>query len=379
MRRRATPRPSTPANWCWVDSLDCVVVGAGVIGLAVARAVAQQGRSVLIAERESAFGTIISARNSEVIHAGIYYPQGSLKARLCVQGREQLYAYCAARGIAHRRTGKWIVATEPEQLAQLEGIAAAARANGVELEHLDVAAARRIEPALRAAGVLVSPLTGIVDSHAYMLALLGEAEDAGATLALRSTVREVQRHGRGLQVAFADGYRVQAQWLINCAGLDAPALASRIEGLPAAFTPTAHYAKGCYFSLQGKAPFSRLIYPVPEPGGLGVHLTLDLAGSARFGPDVQWVAAPDYSVDAARAERFYPVIRRYWPGLPDGALLPAYAGVRPKISGPNEAAADFRIEGPAQHGVAGVVNLFGIESPGLTASLAIADLVAKML
>ena len=365
-----------------MDRVDCVVVGAGVVGLAIARQLALDGRSVLIVEAEDAFGTVTSARNSEVIHAGIYYPQGSLKADLCVRGRNLLYEFCRSRGVPHRQTGKWIVATEESQVAQLEGIALAAARNGVaDLRPLDIAEAQREEPDLHCVAGLVSPSTGILDSHAYMLALLGEAEDRGATLALRTRVTHVRRGAEGLELSFSGeaGPTLAAGCLVNSAGLEAPDLVSRIEEFPSANIPRAHFAKGSYFSLQGRTPFKRLIYPVPEPGGLGVHLTLDMAGRARFGPDVEWVDRPHYVVEPQRGECFYPVIRRYWPGLKDGALVPAYAGVRPKISGRNEAAADFMIEGPEQHGFAGVVNLFGIESPGLTSSLAIAERVAAMV
>jgi L-2-hydroxyglutarate oxidase LhgO len=355
------------------------VVGAGVIGLAVARELAMRGRTVLVAEAATTHGSHISSRNSEVIHAGIYYPKDSLKARLCVRGRELLYAYCTRHGVSHRRLGKWIVATHEGQSDALQAIARAATGNGVSDVHfIDGAHARAIEPNLRCTSALVSPSSGIVDSHAYMLALLGEAEDHGATLALRSRVDRIGRAGSSLRVRFEGdpGFELDADWVINCAGLDAPSLATRIEDFPSAWIPTPHYAKGSYFTLTGRSPFSRLIYPVPEPGGLGVHLTLDLNGQARFGPDVEWVERPDYVVDARRASSFYPVIRSYWPGLPDGSLQPAYAGVRPKISGADEPAADFRIDDPSTHGADGVINLFGIESPGLTASLALAQLVA---
>lgn len=365
-----------------MDKFDCVVVGAGAVGLAIARELALGVRSVLIVEAEDAFGTVTSARNSEVIHAGIYYPQGSLKAELCVRGRGLLYEFCRTRGVPHRRSGKWIVATHQSQLDALEKIGQAAARNGVtDLYPITHAQALEGEPQLHCVAALVSPSTGILDSHAYMLALLGEAEDNGATLVLRTRVSSVRRGPEGLELGFGDDPEpvLATDWLINSAGLEAPALASAIEGFPAAFVPKASFAKGSYFSLQGKAPFTRLVYPIPEPGGLGVHLTLDMAGQARFGPDVEWVDKPDYTVDPRRCERFYPVIRTYWPGLKDGALVPAYAGVRPKISGPTEPAADFVIQGPAQHGFAGVVNLFGIESPGLTSSLALAERVALIV
>lgn len=359
--------------------VQCLVVGAGVVGLAVARELARRDLSVVIAEAQSAHGTGTSARNSEVIHAGLYYPKDSLKARFCVRGRDLLYAYCERRGVPHRRLGKWIVATHEGQRAALEALAQAAVANGVtDVHFIDADHARVEEPGLRCVAALASPSSGIIDSHAYMLALLGEAEDHGATLALRAEVVAIRRVGAALRARFdgAAAYELDCDWIVNCAGLGAPAVATRIEAFPAAAIPRAFYAKGSYFSLSGKAPFSRLIYPIPEPGGLGVHLTLDLNGQARFGPDVEWVDQPDYAVNAQRAARFYPLIRDYWPGLRDASLQPAYAGMRPKISGPGEAPADFRIDDPSTHGVEGVVNLFGIESPGLTASLALAEYVA---
>ncbi len=365
-----------------MHDFECVVIGAGVVGLAVARALAQAGHAVLIAEAAARHGSGVSSRNSEVIHAGIYYPQGSLKARLCLRGRELLYSYCEAHGVAHRQLGKWIVATDPAQVGELDAIMAAAHGNGAtEVAPLALAGIRAAEPALRAMAALASPRTGIVDSRSLMLALLGDAEDAGAVLALRSRfIASTPQADDGHAIRFAigddsDKHRLRCRWILNCAGLDAPAVATGIDGLAAGAIPQVRYAKGHYFSLAGRAPFSRLIYPVPEPGGLGVHLTLDLGGQARFGPDVEWVETPTYDVPTARGDRFYPVIRRYWPQLADGALQAAYAGVRPKISGPGESAADFRIDGPAEHGLAGVVNLFGIESPGLTASLALAETV----
>ncbi len=363
-----------------MDQVDVIVVGAGVIGLAIARAVAQSGRDVLILEAADAFGTETSSRNSEVIHAGIYYPRGSLKAQLCVSGREKLYEYCESRGVPHKRCGKLIVATTEAQLGELTKIQAAAAANGVALTLLSGAQACAMEPALKCVGALHSPTTGIIDSHTYMLTLLGEAEQHGATLVCdsRVTAARITSSGLSLAVQGADD-ELSARTLINCAGLHAPALAGNIEGFPAAHVPRAWFAKGSYFTLAGKSPFTRLVYPVPEPGGLGVHLTLDLAGRARFGPDVQWVDTCDYSVDPKRSERFYGAVRHYWPALADGALEPAYSGIRPKISGPGEPNADFRIEGPATHGVASVINLFGIESPGLTASLAIAERVAGIV
>lgn len=377
-----------------LEQLDAVVVGAGVVGLAVARALALGGREVVVLEAAGAFGTGISSRSSEVIHAGLYYPQGSLKARLCVRGRRLLYDYCAERGVPHRRTGKLIVATRPEQLGALGVIAARAAANGVnDLRRLDAAAARALEPELACVGALLSPSTGIVDSHAFMLALLADLEHAGGLLATNSEVKALypsaEPSGGAIVFELADGTRMAARSLVNAAGLQALALARRTAGLPQAQLPVPWFAKGNYFSLAQRAPFQRLIYPVPVAGGLGVHLTLDLGGQARFGPDVHWMAAgPDglppatpglWQVDPALAPAFEAEVRAYWPGLPAGSLQPAYAGLRPKISAPDAPAADFLIHGPAQHGVRGLVNLFGIESPGLTSALALGEQVAALL
>src|SRR5437868_14063632 len=364
-----------------MENVDCIVIGAGVVGLAVARAMAQRGREVIILEAENAFGTITSARNSEVIHAGIYYPAGSLKAQLCVQGKALLYDYCASHHVTHQRCGKLIVANSEAQLATLEGIRAKAQANGVgDLRLLSRAEAQALEPNLQCHAALLSPSTGIIDSHGLMLALLGDAEQAGAMLAVQSPVLSgaVTHAGIRLEVGGDTGTTLRAKTVINSAGLTAPDLARRIEGMPAAHIPPQYFAKGCYFTLAGRAPFSRLIYPVPEAAGLGVHLTIDLGGQARFGPNVRWIDEIEYGVDPADADSFYGEVRNYWPGLANGALQPGYAGIRPKISGPGEPAADFRIDGPATHGVPGLVNLFGIESPGLTASLAIAEAVAAV-
>jgi len=367
-----------------MDRVECVVIGAGVVGLAVARALAMAGREVVILEAEDAIGTHASSRNSEVIHAGIYYPQGSLKARACVEGRKLLYGYCEEHGLPYRRCGKLIVATNDGQVVQLIEILKKSRENGViDVVEIPVAEALRMEPALHCVAALHSPSTGIIDSHALMLAYLGDAEACGAMLGLKSSLKKafIKEGEFELHVENADPIRCKT--LVNSAGLKAPSVAGMIAGFPAAKIPRELYAKGNYYSLAGRAPFSRLIYPLPEPGGLGVHLTLDLAGQARFGPDVEWLEgigrAADYAVDPRRAESFYAAIRRYWPGLTDGALAPGYAGIRPKISGPQEPAADFLIQGPAGHGVPGLVNLFGIESPGLTASLALADDVARIL
>jgi L-2-hydroxyglutarate oxidase LhgO len=362
-----------------MDEVECVVVGAGVVGLAIARALALAGREVVILEAEDAIGTHTSSRNSEVIHAGIYYPKGSLKARSCVEGRRRLYAYCESHGVPHRRCGKLIVATNENQVLELKEIQKKAHGNGVtDVVQIPAEEAMRMEPALRCAAALHSPSTGIIDSHALMLAYLGDAESAGAMVALRSHLNGIVFSGSDFELD-VDNMKIKAKMLVNSAGLRAPSVARLIEGFPAEKVPRELYAKGNYYSLAGRPPFSRLIYPVPEPGGLGVHVTLDLAGQARFGPDVEWVSQISYDVDPRRAERFYAAIRRYWPALPDEALSPGYAGIRPKISGPGEPAADFVIQGTAEHGVPGLVNLFGIESPGLTASLALADDVAKLL
>lgn len=372
-----------------MDTVDAVVVGAGVVGLAVGRALAQRGLETLVLERESAIGTGVSSRNSEVIHAGIYYPEGSLKARLCVRGKQLLYALCESHGIAHRRCGKLIVATDASQLAGLKALADKAARNDVnDLRWLSGDQARELEPALACEAALLSPSTGIVDSHGLMLALQGDLERAGGAVGLASTVQAIVASAEGhvLRVR-SEGVEMelQARIVVNAAGLWAPAVAAATEGLDARFAPPAHFSKGCYFSLAGRAPFGRLVYPLPQDAWLGVHLTLDLGGQARFGPDAQWLpagtepAAIDYRVDAARAEAFYADVRRYWPGLPDGALQPAYSGVRPKIHGPDQPAPDFRIDGPGVHGIAWLVNLLGIESPGLTSSLAIADEVLARL
>jgi L-2-hydroxyglutarate oxidase LhgO len=363
-----------------MDRADVVVIGAGVVGLAVARSLAQRGREVLILEAAARFGSGVSSRNSEVIHAGIYYPRGSLKARLCIPGRDLLYAFCSEHGVPHRRYGKLIVASGAAQEAQLERIRAGALANGVALEPLTAAAARTLEPQLECSAALHSPLTGVIDAHAYMLALLGEAESRGAQLACGSAVTGVALRDDGFRIAVNGGtFTLFARSLINCAALDAVRVAHLMEGFPAAHIPPAHLAKGSYFTLAGRAPFTRLIYPLPIHGGLGVHLTLDLAGRARFGPDVEWVSAPDYAVDPARARLFYAAVRAWWPKLPDGGLEPGYAGIRPKITAAGEPAADFRIDGQAVHGVPNLVQLFGIESPGLTSSLAIGEHVAGLL
>ena len=364
-----------------MDRVDCVVVGAGVIGLAVARKLAQAGREVIILEAAEAIGTVTSSRNSEVIHAGIYYPAGSLMARMCVAGKRALYDYCRDHGIPHRNCGKLIVATTPSETEKLQSIRAHAEANGVnDLQALSGDAARALEPALNCDAALLSPSTGIIDSHAYMLALRGDAEAAGAASALHTPLLRAKATAGRIELdAGGDApMTLECSLLVNAAGLAASAVARSIDGMPIELIPRAYLAKGNYFSCNARAPFSHLIYPVPEPGGLGVHLTLDMAGQARFGPDVEWVDVIDYAVDPARAERFYPAIRRYWPTLPDGALMPSYSGVRPKIVPPAVAVQDFLIQGPHDHGVEGLINLFGIESPGLTSSLAIADHVGDL-
>lgn len=364
-----------------MDEVECVIAGAGVVGLAIARALARAGREVIVLEEAETVGTVTSARNSEVIHAGIYYRAGSLMADLCVTGKRALYAYCAEHGVPHRNCGKLIVATTPQEAERLAAIRAHAEANGVDdLRALSGAEAQALEPSLACVAALLSPSTGIIDSHGYMLALRGDAEDAGAAFAFHAPLLRARTidNGFALDVGGAEPMTLGCRLLINAAGHGAPALARAIDAMPADQVPTGYYAKGNYFSCSARAPFSHLIYPVPEPGGLGVHLTLDLAGQARFGPDVEWVETMNYEVDPARSARFYPAIRKYWPGLPDGALQPAYSGIRPKIVPPAIAVQDFIIQGPQQHGVAGLINLFGIESPGLTASLAIADHIAAL-
>lgn len=365
-----------------MHDIETIVIGAGAVGLACARALALSGREVMVLEQHDLIGSETSARNSEVIHAGIYYPQGSLKARLCVQGKKQLYAFCRENGVGHEQIGKLIVATNDTQLQELDTIKAKAAANGVtDLEFVSKDALCQKEPSLNAAGALWSPSTGILDSHGFMLALQGGLEAHGGQVVLNTKVDRLEpllAGGFGVHVSTEDGeaYAITCKELILCAGHMAPALAAGIEGTK---PPKAYLAKGSYFKLQGRAPFSKLIYPVPEPGGLGVHLTLDLQHQARFGPDVEWVEDFDYPVDPTRGQKFYAAIRSYWPDLADGALVPDYSGIRPKIVGPGEPAADFRIDGPAAHGQAGLVALYGIESPGLTSALAIADHVAGLV
>ena len=367
------------------DKIDCVVIGAGVVGLAVARAVALSpafaGREVMVLEGTNAIGTGTSSRNSEVIHAGIYYPQGSLKAQLCVQGKTMLYAYCEERGIGFKRCGKLLVAINEAQVAQLQGIIAKAAANGVnDLVLLTREEAQGMEPALFCVAAVHSPSTGIIDSHALMLSLQGDVENAGGMVVFNTAVSHMAIGLSGIHIVMQDGTELDAGSVINCAGLHAPSLARKIEGLDARHVPPEFYCKGNYFTLAGRSPFSRLIYPVPEAAGLGVHLTLDLGGQAKFGPDVQWVeSSDDLVVDPARGDAFYAEIRKYWSALQDGSLVTGYAGIRPKINSQHEAAKDFVIQGEGVHGIKGLVNLFGIESPGLTSSLAIGQHVADLL
>lgn len=365
-----------------MEEVDCVVAGAGVVGLAVARALALAGREVIVLEAAEAIGTETSSRNSEVIHAGIYYPKDSLMARFCVAGRRALYAFCTERGVPFNNCGKLIVATSPEESERLLGIKARAEANGVEgMQLLTRAEACALEPNLVCDSALLSPTTGIVDSHRFMLALQGDAENAGAVTVFHSPVEGGRVAGERveIQVGGAEPMRLSCRLLVNSAGLHSTELARAIAGMPSQLVPTQYYAKGNYFTLAGRSPFSRLIYPVPVPGGLGVHLTIDLGGQARFGPDVEWIDRIEYTVDPSRADSFYDAVRRYWPGLKDGALQPGYAGVRPKIVPKGAPGQDFVVQGPRVHGVPALVNLFGIESPGLTSAMAIADHVAAVV
>jgi len=362
-----------------MESADCIVIGAGVVGLAVARAMARKGRDVIILEKADAFGTEASSRNSEVIHAGVFYPHGSLKERLCIEGRDKIYAFCDAYGVAYKRTTKLIYAADATEIEGLRALQAHAADSGVYLTWLNGPDAKRLEPELHCAAALHSPLSGIVDSHALMLALLGDAEAHGASIAYNSEVVSGRGADDGVEVQTggADTLRLKARTVINCAGLGAQPLGRAINGVAPASVPPQHYAKGSYFYLSGKAPFSRLVYPLPGRASLGLHYTRDLAGQGRFGPDLEWVETLDYQVQETRESLFYEAIRRYWPGLPDGALRPGYSGIRPKIQGPGEHAQDFVIQMPAETGVNGFVALYGIESPGLTSSLAIADWVAE--
>lgn len=364
-----------------MDNIDCIVVGAGVVGLAIARRLALAGREVMVLEATDAIGTETSSRNSEVIHAGIYYPKDSLMARSCIEGRTALYRFCHERQIPHLACGKLIVATDQAELSQLSAIKSRAEANGVDdMCILSAADAKALEPALFCTGALMSPSTGIIDSHSYMLALQADLKSAGGFIVFRAPVLggQITDDGIVLTVGTEDALNLRCRTMVNAAGLHATDLAHKIEGQPHRFIPETWYAKGNYFSLVGKAPYSRLVYPVPVPGGLGVHFTIDLAGQARFGPDVEWIDHIDYTVDPGRADRFYGAIRRYWPGLKDGALQPSYSGIRPKTSPQGAPSRDFAVIGPETHGIPGLINLFGIESPGLTASLALSEVVTKM-
>lgn len=361
------------------DMVDCIVIGAGVVGLAVARRLALGGRDVVVLEAADAIGTETSSRNSEVIHAGIYYAKDSLKAKLCVAGKWRLYDYCKSHNIPYRNCGKLIVATDDEEAATLESIQARGAGNGVDdLKMITAAEAQAMEPAVRCTAAILSPSTGIVDSHSLMLSYQGEAEASGAMIAFETPVTGGAIEDDGIRIETAD-YTLKARTVVNSGGLHAQRLAGMLDGFPAAHLPPTYYCKGSYFSLTGKQPFTRLIYPVPKSASLGVHVTLDMGGQCKFGPDQEWIEAIDYDVDIRRADEFYEAVRRYWPELPDGALVPGYAGIRPKIQAPDEPMRDYLIQGPATHGIPGLVNLFGIESPGLTSSLAIADMVADRL
>lgn len=364
------------------ERVDCVVIGAGVVGLAVARALALQGREVIVLEAEESIGNHTSSRNSEVIHAGIYYPKGSLKATLCVQGKSMLYAYCDDHAIAHDNCGKVLVAANEAEIPVVLGYIDKANANGVhDLRRISLDELRELEPAVRAVAAVYSPSTGIIDSHAYMLALQGDLEQAGGMVVFKSPLLggEVTGDGIVLDVGGSDAMQITCNTLINSAGLTAPQLSRSIRGIPEATIPPQYFAKGHYYTMSGRSPFHRLVYPMAGPGFLGVHVTVDLGGQARFGPDIHWLDRIDYSFDNAREPLFYDAIRQYYPDLKDGALQPGYTGIRPKISGPTQPAADFLIQGPKDHGVAGLVNLYGIESPGLTASLAIGEMVLGLL
>lgn len=364
-----------------MDRLDCVVVGAGVVGLAVARAMARAGHEVVVLESQEAIGTGVSSRNSEVVHAGIYYPPQLAKARLCVAGRDLLYRFCADYGVPVRQCGKLIVATSPDEMPVLEAIAARAAANGVgDLRALEPAEAAELEPEIGCVGALLSPSSGIIDSHALMLALQGDAEAHGAALAFHCPLVGGMVTGDGIALRTGGAWpaEIMASTVVNAAGLGAQAVARSIVGMPSERVLPLFLAKGNYYALSGRSPVSRLIYPVPQGGGLGVHLTLDLGGQARFGPDVEWIEDTDFDVKPASSET-YEAIRRYWPGLSDGALSPSYSGIRPKIEKPGGPDTDFLIQDEEGHGVPGLVNLFGIESPGLTASLAIAEIIEKRL
>jgi L-2-hydroxyglutarate oxidase LhgO len=356
-----------------------LVVGAGVVGLAIAREAALRGLDVIVAEAANAIGTGVSSRNSEVIHAGLYYPTGSLRAHHCPRGRRMLYDFCASHGVPHRKCGKLVVATSEPEIEKLDAILKQSQINGVEgMAMIAASEARKMEPELACVAALHSPETGVVDSHAYMNALRGDLEDRGGMIAFNTRIERIaQVQGGWLLQAGGDSILVDA--VVNAAGLGAQTLGRATEGYPQERVPRLFLGKGCYFGYAGRPVFSRLIYPAPIHGGLGVHVTLDLAGRMRFGPDVEWIDEEDYDVDPRRADVFYASIRRYFPRLPDGALVPDYAGIRPKLTSEKEPAADFLIDTPAQHGVPRLVNLFGIESPGLTSALSIAkDVVASI-
>jgi L-2-hydroxyglutarate oxidase LhgO len=364
------------------SAMQVLVIGAGVIGLAVARTAALAGHDVTVAEATGGIANGVSSRNSEVVHGGLYYPTNSLRARHCVRGRRMLYEFCAVHGVAFRKCGKLIVATNESELAKVETIQKQGEINGVEgMEMLGGNAARALEGELSCIGALLSAETGIVDSHGYMNALLGELEDHGGMIAFETPVERMSYKAPHWHVQFGgrEPGTIDFDAVVNAGGLGAQALARRIEGYPDDKVPKLILAKGNYFSFAGRPVFSRLVYPTPVDGGLGVHVTLDLAGRMRFGPDVEWIAEESYTVDPRRADSFYDRIRTYWPGLPDHSLVPDYCGIRPKLTGPGEPAADFLIAGPAAQGLPRLVNLFGIESPGLTSSLSIADDVTKFL
>jgi L-2-hydroxyglutarate oxidase LhgO len=364
------------------ERIDCCVIGAGVVGLAVARRLALAGREVVVLEKADSIGTETSSRNSEVIHAGLYYPTDSLKARLCVAGKHALYRYCEEHGVAHQRLGKIVVASSEPEIATLEKYRKQAHINGVtDVEWLTLERVREMEPAVRCVAALDSPSTGIIDSHALMLAYQGDAEHCGASVVFLSPVEagRVSSEGIYLDVGGAEPMTVVCNTLINSAGLYAQAIAKKIDGIPSATIPPAYYAIGHYVVVSGRSAFSRLVYPVPVAGSLGLHVALDLSGQMRFGPDIQWIDRIDYSYDESRIPFFYESIRRYYPDLKDGALQPGYTGIRPKLTAAGELAKDFMIQGPREHGVPGLVNLYGIESPGLTSSLAIADFVYELM
>ena len=355
--------------------MQVLVVGAGAVGLAVARELALAGHDVIVAEATSGIGNGVSSRNSEVIHAGLYYPTGSLRAQHCPRGRRMLYEFCASHGVPHRKAGKLVVATDAGELPRLEAILAQARKNGVEgVEIIESSAAKELEPALVTTAAMLSPETGIIDTHRFMLALRGDLEDQGGAIAFNTPIERIALARGGWEAHFSDE-SIVVDAVVNCAGLGAQRLARAAEGYPGERVPKLVLAKGNYFSFTGRPVFSRLIYPVPVPGGLGVHVTLDLAGRMRFGPDVEWIEAENYDVTPERAQSFYASIRKYWPGLPDDLLAPDYAGIRPKLTAAGEPAADFMIEGPQQHGLPRMVHMFGIESPGLTCALSLAQVV----